>query len=243
MGIINEALARSLFGNRRAVGRHFSFRRQSVEVVGVVSDGMYNTMREKRGWRMFYVPYLQDQAHLFSMCVVVRVANTTPALKVRIRDEIRSVEPNLPVLKINSISEQIDRSLLVERLVASISAFFGLAAVFLACLGLYGVVSYAAARRTNEIGVRMALGATRTDVVAMILRDSLLLALAGALIGIPAALAATRLVSSRLFGVSAADPVTFTAAAALMTAVAVLSGFLPARRAAQTDPAGTLRCD
>ncbi len=157
------------------------------------------------------------------------------------REELRKVAPNLPVLRVNSIEDQLDDVLVQERLIATLSGFFGVLAALLASLGLYGVMSYTAARRTREIGVRLALGATRTGVQRMVLKESLLLVMAGLAIGVPVTLAAARLVSARLFGVSAADPLTIAGASVLMIAVAGLAGYLPARRASKVDPMVALR--
>jgi len=135
----------------------------------------------------------------------------------------------------------VDATLVEERLIAVLSGFFGVLAVLLACLGLYGVMAYTAARRTSEIGIRMALGATRGGVLAMVLKESLLLVAIGITIGVPATLALTRLVSSLLFGIQASDPLTIAGGAVLMIAVAALAGFLPAQRAARVDPMIALR--
>ncbi len=239
VGVINEAMARGLFGDENPIGKRFTYRRSQVEIVGVVSGAKYNTLRDKSR-RMFYIPYTQDIAHLFEMCIAARTAGNSPALTARIRDEIRSVDQSLPVLKMNSIAEQIDQSLLQERFIALLASLFGTLALLLACLGLYGVLSYDTARRTSEIGIRMALGATRGEVLVMILQESLLLVLAGLSIGIPVTLAATRLISARLFGISPADPLTIVAATALMMTVAFFAGFLPARRAARVEPMSAL---
>jgi ABC-type antimicrobial peptide transport system permease subunit len=145
------------------------------------------------------------------------------------------------VLKIDTVEEQMNDVLAQERLVAALSAFFGGLATVLACLGLYGVMSYMVVRRTHEIGIRTALGARQSDVLNMILKESLALALAGTVIGVPVALMATRLIANRLFGISAGDPVTIGGVVLLMTAVAVLAGFLPARRAARVDPLVAVR--
>jgi len=149
---------------------------------------------------------------------------------------VLSTASGLQIPRIDTIEEQVDATLVEERLIAVLSGFFGVLAVLLASLGLYGVMAYRAARRTNEIGIRMALGATRGQVQGMVLRESLLLVIAGIAIGVPATLAAARLVSSLLFGVKAADPLTIAGGALLMIAVAALAGFLPARRAARVDP-------
>jgi predicted permease len=243
VAIINETTARYYFGDQNPVGKHFGMRRDlgtPIEIVGVVRDAKYASLRDKHQ-RMIYIPYRQDLAHLYEMCVTVRMAGNLPGLTGRIRDELRSIDRNLPILKIDTIEEQLNDSLVEERLVAALSGFFGLLAVLLACLGLYGVMSYMAARRTNEIGIRLALGATSRTVLGMVLRESLLLVAAGIAIGIPVTIALTRMISARLFGVSASDPLTIALAASMMLAVATVACFLPARRAARVDPMVALR--
>jgi len=137
--------------------------------------------------------------------------------------------------------EQVNRSMAGQTLIARLSTFFGLLAAFLACIGIYGLMSYAVMRRTNEIGIRMALGAERSGVLWMVMRESLMLVAAGVVIGIPAALVATRLVSSVLYGLKTTDPITITLSALAMIAVAALAGYLPARRASKVDPMVALR--
>jgi ABC-type antimicrobial peptide transport system permease subunit len=189
-----------------------------------------------------YYPYRQQHpGRLGRMGLVVRTAANTAPLAARVRETLRDVDPRLPVLKIDTLAEQLDDVLFQDRLVASLATFFGAVAVLLACLGLYGVLSYAVARRTNEIGVRLALGASPGRVSRMVLRESLLLVLLGTAVGLPAALLAARLVASRLFGVGPADPTTAAGAALLLGAVGALAGLLPARRAARVDPMLALR--
>jgi len=243
VAIVNESFAHHYFGDRNAIGRRFGMRRDmgnEIEIVGIVRDAKYNTAREKNT-KMIYIPFRQDLGHLYSMCVTVRTERESPALTARIRDELRSLDRNLPILGIESMERQLDQSLAQERLIATLSAFFGALALLLASIGLYGVMSYTVAQRTNEIGIRLALGATRAGVLGMILRESILLVTLGIVIGVPASLAATRLISAMLFGVSASDPSTVTAAAALMIAVTLLAGYLPARRASSVDPMLALR--
>src|SRR5258708_10856439 len=175
------------------------------------------------------------------MCVAVRTLGDTPVLVSGIREELRNIDPGLRIQKIETTEDQVNATIVEDRLVAVISGFFGLLAVLLACLGLYGVMSYTAARRTNEIGIRLALGATRASVLGMVLRESLLLVLAGISIRRPMAPAASRLISGLLFGVSATDPATISMASMLMMAVAAIAALLPARRAAKVDPMMALR--
>jgi ABC-type antimicrobial peptide transport system permease subunit len=211
-----------------------------VEIVGVVKDAKYNTLREN-SMSMVYIPYRQDLFHLNKMCVAVRTAGNLPGLTARIRDEFRAIDPAIPILSIDSMEQDVDKTLVHERIIAWLSAFFGALAVALACIGLYGVMSYTAARRTGEIGVRLALGATRANVLGMVLRESLLLVAMGIALGVPATLAATRGVESLLFGIRASDPATIGGAALLMVAVGIASAYLPARRASCVDPLVALR--
>jgi ABC-type antimicrobial peptide transport system permease subunit len=173
--------------------------------------------------------------------VSVRAAGDPLALTARVREELRAIDERLTVLKIQTIEGQLNDVLVKERLIAALSGLFGALAVLLACLGLYGVVSYAVTRRTNEIGLRLALGATTAAVLRMILKESLWLVIAGIVIGLPTTLALTRLISSRLFGVSPADPLTIVSAAALMILVALLASFHPARRATKVHPMEALQ--
>jgi predicted permease len=250
VAIVNETFARAYFGARNPLGQRFGMRRDTGypwEIVGVVKDARYHTLRD-RDRKMIYLPYGQDVTHLFgNMCLMVRSAGNTPGyapgLAARIREELRGVDRNLPVLSMQTMAEQLDQSLTQERLIAALCGFFAALALLLACLGLFGVMSYTAARRTHEIGIRLALGATPGAVLAMVLREGLMRVAAGIAIGVPATLAATRLITSSLFGVGAADPPTLIAAAFLMVAVAAFAGFLPARRASRVDPMVALRCD
>jgi predicted permease len=242
--IINDVLARRFFVDQSPIGKRIGFgygsKGNELEIVGVVNSAIHITPRDPNRM-MFYIPYRQDLQHLSSMCLAVRTSGNPRALARMVREELRKVAPNLPVLRVNSIEDQLDDVLVQERLIATLSGFFGVLAALLASLGLYGVMSYTAARRTREIGVRLALGATRTGVQRMVLKESLLLVMAGVAIGVPVTLAAARLVSARLFGVSAADTLTIAGASVLMIAVAGLAGYLPARRASKVDPIVALR--
>lgn len=240
VGIVNVAFARELFGNENPIGRSFEFRRSSVEIIGVVSDTKFNTARENKR-RMFFIPYTQDSDHLFSMCVVARITGNSPGLTSRIRDEVRSAVSGLPVSKIDLLSEQLDQSLLFERLTAALATAFAMLAGGLACIGVYGVVAFSVARRTNEIGVRVALGATRADIMTMVLRQSMIIGAVGIAAGIPLSIALLRLSQTMLFGMRSDDPPIICAAALLMLIVAAIAGLLPARKAASSEPVVALR--
>ncbi len=211
-----------------------------------MKDARYSTLRETDR-RMIYFPYSQDPAphHLWEwgMCLAVRTTGPHGAMAARVRQELQDLDGSLPILRINTIEERLNELLVEERVLATLSGFFGVVAVLLVSVGLYGMISYTVARRTNEIGIRLALGSTRAGILAMALKESLLLVAGGIAIGATATLAAARLISSRLFGVSAADPFTIGAATLLMLAVATLAAFLPARRASRVDPMVALSCE
>jgi ABC-type antimicrobial peptide transport system permease subunit len=154
---------------------------------------------------------------------------------------INQIDDKLPIFGVTSMSDQLHEHWNQERLIAQLVSFFGALALILACIGLYGVMAHGVARRTNEIGIRMALGAKGGNIAWMILRETLYLVLAGLLIGVPAALAGARLISAQLFETSPTDPVTLIAAAAILTLVALLAGYLPARRASRVNPLTALR--
>jgi ABC-type antimicrobial peptide transport system permease subunit len=171
----------------------------------------------------------------------VRATGDAGALVAAIRNEVHILDPNLPVFNIKTFADHIDESISRERLIALLSSFFSLIALLLAALGLYGVMANAVARRTREIGVRMALGAQARNVLWLVLRETLFLVAIGIAIGLPVALAATRLIKGFLFGLSANDPLTIALAVSLMLAVAALAAYLPARRATKIDPMMVLR--
>ena len=244
VAILSEAGARFFFGDENPIGKRISARPADpgypYEIVGVASNAKYGTVRDARF--IEYLPVLQNPALMRSkMCIAVRTAGNPMSVAAGVRRELRDIDPNLPVLRMDTVEEQLDSVLAQERVIATLTTFFGALTLLLACMGLYGVISYAVARRTGEIGLRMALGATSGDVLRQILRESILLAAAGIIVGTLAAVAAARLLSSRLFGVEATDPLTFAACIALMTLVTLLAGFLPARRASTVDPVDALR--
>jgi ABC-type antimicrobial peptide transport system permease subunit len=173
--------------------------------------------------------------------LVVRFSGSPATIVPQVRQAVKQVNRNLPIDEVVSLSEHIGRSLVQQKLTARIASFFGLLALLLACVGLYGVLSYAVARRTNEIGIRMALGAQGKSVLWLVLREALVLALAGVVIGLLAASFVTRIAEGLLFGLKATDPLTLATATLLLLVVATLAGYLPARRAARVDPMVALR--
>ena len=247
VAIITDNLARLYFGNQDPVGRRMKLSRDPTlpwtEIVGVVKEGAYwSPFNPQLG--ITFIPGRQALAQrqpMLSMVIVARAAGDPLALVARIRQELRAIDPDLPAIRIGTVRQQLDDLLVNERLLATLALCFGALSVLLACLGLYGVVAYTTARRTSEIGIRMALGAARADVLRMVLAEGLGLCLLGIAIGVPAALAGARLAASRLFGISTSDPFTFVVATAIMVAVATGASFFPARRAAKVDPIVALR--
>jgi predicted permease len=242
VAVVNESFARVYFGGQ-ALGRRFGYgrgaRHQDVEIVGVVRDGKAGSLREEQR-RFVYLPHAQREV-LGSMTFYARTAGEPDALVGRVHALVRAVDPDLPVSDLKTMRAQVRESLFVERMVAALSAAFGVLATLLAALGLYGVMAFAVALRTREIGIRMALGAQRRDVLRMVLRDVAVLVALGVALGLPGGYGIGRVVETQLFGLNARDPLTFAAATAALLVVALLAGYIPARRAARVDPMVALR--
>jgi ABC-type antimicrobial peptide transport system permease subunit len=203
-------------------------------IVGVAGDAKYDALRREIAPTM-YVPWVGSAA--FS----VRTAGDPMQLLPAIREIVNHRDSNLPIFRVATESEQIDRLLFVERRVAQLSSFFAILAVALACTGIYGLLSYEVTRRTREIGIRMAIGAQRTHVLGLIVRNGLVLATAGVVVGTAASFATSLLLQSLLYQVHGGDPLTLAAVAALLAIVAVAACYIPARRATRVDPLVALR--
>lgn len=246
VAVINQTAARKYFPTVDPVGRYFSYdtecKSSVIEVVGVVRDARYGRLREEIQ-PTIYVPYLRASGPPSSESFTVRTDGEPAAMTASIQMAVRALEPRLSLDDLKTQTEQITELALQERLFAILSSFFSLLALTLVAIGLYGVMSYAVARRTHEIGVRMALGAERGDVLRLVMRETLWLAFAGVALGIPAALFAARWIASQLFGVAPYDPLTITLGALLMIAVMATAGYMPARKAAEVDPLVALRCE
>jgi len=237
--IVNDSLARYFFGDENPLGKRISAGPfKDLEIVGVVGNAKLETLKETMSRTVYYA---QPEAQIGRQRLCVRAEGDAGALIAAIRYEVRRLDPNLPVFNVKTFADQINESISRERLIAMLSGFFGLFALLLAALGLYGVMAYAVARRTREIGVRMALGAQVGNVLWLVLRETLLLVSIGIAIGLPVALAATWLIKGLLFGLNANDPLTIALAVFVMLAIAALAGYLPARRAASVDPMMALR--
>jgi predicted permease len=248
IAVVNESFAQHYFHGENPLGRRFQFgddddpeHGPELEIVGVVGDVKYSSAKEAAGLTA-YRPILQVQdTEAYSNNLEIRTTGDAATLAPAVRQAIGQVDSKLPIFGVTTLREQLGGALQQEKLIAELVSFFGLLALLLACIGLYGVMAHGVVRRTKEIGIRMALGAERRRIVWMVLRETILLVLVGIAIGVPAALGAGRLVSSQLFGLSPADPLTLLVAASVLTLVALLAGFLPARKASNVNPLIALR--
>jgi putative ABC transport system permease protein len=245
VAIVNEFFVQRYIKGRNPIGLHMARSsgnpKLDIVIVGVVRNSKFSSVSGS-SQRYFYVPYLQ-QPSAQSMSFLVRTSSDGTALINGVRSGVREIDPNMPIVDEKWMTAQVDGSLYIERLIASLAAAFGALATLLATVGLYGVMSYSIARRTPEIGIRIALGATPYRVVGLVMRDAALLAAAGLIIGIPSALAAGRLIEAQLFGVKASDTFVIVGAAAALAFAAMLAAYLPARRAAAIDPLQALRVE
>lgn len=242
--VIGEKLARRFFGDVDPIGRtlrHGLNPGTAFEVVGVAKDTKYRNVREQTPFA-YYLPY-GPGGRGFTMSFYVRTQDDPAALAANVRALVRQIDPQLGVRDLRTLDAVVDDTLVQERVVAQLGGFFSGFALVLASLGLYGVLSYGVAQRTREIGVRMALGATSHQVVQIVLRQGLALVVLGCVLGLAAALGLTRFVTTLLYGVKPADPLTFVAVAALLTAVTLVACWLPARRATKVDPMTALRAE
>jgi predicted permease len=243
--VVNRSLANYFFPHGDAIGHTFTVADPSVtgewQIVGVVADSKYNSPRE-RPQRMAYLclPQLTgDDA--FGYFLQVRTVRNPARVTAEVRRAFAQIDPNLPISEVATTSELVDDRIANEILVSRLSSFFSILALSLACIGLYGVMTYNVLRRASEIGIRMTLGAQAAGVRWMILKESLLLLGIGVAFGLPATVAVTHLVQSQLFGLSSADPLTLTGATCLLASVVLLAAYFPARRATRVDPMVTLR--
>jgi predicted permease len=245
---VNATFARQHFGDADPIGRRVALCTSHPcetspvmrEIVGVSEDAKYGNLREDRR-PMLYVPFTQHEQSLRE--IEVRTAGDPAGVAAALHRELGGVDHRLAIVSMSELRARIDASMVAERLIAGLAAAFGLLALGLAATGLYGVVAYVTAQRTGEIGVRMALGASRRDVRRLVLRDTLTLAGIGAMIGVPAALAGARLLGSQLYQVGPADPLALWTGLALLSLATLAATYLPVRRAVRVDPAMALRAE
>jgi predicted permease len=244
VALVSESLARRLFLLGDAVGQHIRVgaarEHQDIEIVGVVNSASLWIVRSREPMAV-YTP-LGQARHGIMPQMLIRTAVDPASVAAPVRRTIESLGREYP-LRMQTLRDRENWALMQERLISILSLFFSGLALLLACVGLYGLMSYSVNSRTAEMGIRMALGAGPETVLHLIIREAVTLVLAGILIGLPGAFAASRLVSGLLFGLSPADPLSMVASVTVLTAVALLAGYLPARRAARIDPMEALRCE
>ncbi len=243
VALINETMARNYFADTNPLGRHLSVPGWKgdaswLEIVGIVKDAKNHDLRDQIP-PMIYLPLFQEPEA--GITFELRTAIDPRRVETAALRAVKAVDGRLPISGVETLRNQVNDSLVQERLVASLSSLFGGLALILATVGLYGLMTYAVNRRTGEIGIRVALGARRAQITGMVLRETLLLVLTGLAIGVPAALGASRLIRSELFGLNADDPLTIIMAGFLLASVAALAGYAPARRASRVDPMIALR--
>jgi putative ABC transport system permease protein len=254
--IVNEAFVREILkgqdplavqhGVTRMTGRSTQgvSQREPLTIIGVVKDSRYPALREATP-PIVYQTFLQTRTGRGQMVLHVRTAGNPGEIARQVRYAVQAIDKDVPMFEVHTLADEVDAALVRERLIATLSSAFGVVALALVCIGLYGLMAFTVSRRTAEIGIRIALGATRSDVGGLIARQALRLILAGIAVGVPAAWIVGRLASRQLSGIlfelTPADPITMTAATILLVLVAMWAGVLPARRAARIDPIVALR--
>ncbi len=244
VAIVSERYATHYFGGKNPVGRHIGFgtnpgTKTPIAIIGVVKDSKYTGVRDELP-RQVYFPFMQNTFPA-SAVMYVRTASRPDAAFGSIRQVMHQLDSNIPMYNMRTLESQVDQSLLNDRLIATLSAAFGVLATLLAVIGLYGVMAYTVARRTREIGVRMALGAAQRDVVWLVMREVLILVGSGIVLGLAASWGLKRYIGSQLYGVGPADPLTIVAAVTSLALVALVAGYVPARRATNVNPVMALR--
>jgi predicted permease len=244
--IVNQTLANHFFPHGDAIGHRFTVADPSVkgewEIAGIVRDAKYSNPRNEKPQRMIYLPVMQlTDDDNYAYVIELRTAGDPVKVTTAVRAALAEIDPNLPILQVKTITQQVDNLMNQEKLISQLSTFFSLLALSLACIGLYGVMTYNVVRRTSEIGIRIALGAQSGGVLWMILKESLILLAIGIALGVPATLAASRAIQSQLFGLTPSDPLTLGAAVLAISLVTLIAAYFPARRATKVDPIIALR--
>ena len=247
VGLVNQAFVRSFFQGRSPLGKRFGIggdpKDATIEIVGVLGDAKYQDAREAPV-RSVFVPLLREQGQSgYQSDLEIRTSVDPASLVAVVRQAVTEVDARVPIAGVKTLAQQVAESMRREQLLARLVGAFGALALVLACVGLYGIVSQAVARRTNEVGIRMALGASSRDILTMVLREAGTLVLAGIALGIPGAMLASRLLTSQLFGVEPTDPATLAGSCALLAAVTIAASYFPARRAAGLQPMTSLRAE
>jgi len=245
VAVVNQTFAEYFYPGQNPIGRRITFEEKSdkddVEIVGVIGDVKYRSAKEKAD-RTVYRPILQVQdGGAFANTIQLRTDGDPMNIAPTVRAAVAQIDDKLTISGLTSLRTQTDEALRQEKLLAQLVSFFGALALVLAAVGLYGIMAHAVVRRTNEIGIRMALGAERGNIIWMVLKDSLVLVIIGIMIGVPTALAAAQLVSTQLFGLGGSDPITLLISIGVLSVVALFAGYLPARKASRVNPLIALR--
>jgi predicted permease len=244
VAIINQTMARHYFGDRDPVGKHFKFvegTRPPMEIIGIAADSIYFNLREAREDYLYLDRAQFNSSGSVAGTLDIRANGNVKALAAPVREMIRSLDRSVQIRHIRTLREQAEESLHSDRVIAALCSVFSLLALMLTCVGLYGTLSFSVARRTSEIGVRMALGAEPRDIFRLVVGGGMRLTLAGLLLGAVGAIASGSMLASLLFGVKRTDPITFAGVAILLIAAAILACYIPARRAMRVDPLVALR--
>ncbi|HEX4810352.1 MAG TPA: FtsX-like permease family protein [Bryobacteraceae bacterium] len=241
--VVNESFAEHYFGRQSAVGRRIGRggdpgTRTDMEIIGVVNDTSYEDLQQKAPRQVFLCA---AQAYEFDTTVYLKVNGDARSVLASARRLVHEMEPKAPIMNMKTMEHQLEESLVTERMIASLSAGFSALATSLSILGLYGVMAYMVTQRAREIGIRMAFGALSGSVVWLLMREVVLIVAIGIAVALPLAFGLGRLVRSELFGIQPADPASLVLPVLLLTAIALLAGFIPARRAASSDPLHVLR--
>jgi predicted permease len=238
--LINEKMARHFFGDTNPIGKRIGLEKvPDITIIGVVKDAKYISLRENMR-RHFYLPTTQLK-RLFDLALHVKTQGDPDSIAGQLRAEIKGLDPHLPLYNVKTLSKEIDESLVQERMVTWLTSAFGVLATFLTALGLYGVLTYSVVRRTREIGIRVALGAQRRDVMKLIMTRGLILVVLGVIVGLGASFALSRVLKALLFGVEPTNALVMVSVSVGLTLVALLACYIPARRATKVDPLVALR--
>jgi predicted permease len=240
VGIINELAARRFFPGENPIGQHILLEGKPIRIVGVAENTKYLSLRDK-GSPQLYLPYTQRPGEVHSLTFIIKMHPGAPSPNSAFRTLLHELAPDVPIGMTYTMEEQIDSSVGRERLMASLSIFFGTLALLLTSIGLYGILAYTVTRRTGEIGIRMALGAHRSNVVWLVLRGAITYVLAGIVIGTIAVLGASRVVAGLLYGIRPNDAGNLVAAIVALLLVTTLAALFPSLRASRVDPATSLR--
>jgi predicted permease len=272
VAVVSQSVASKYFPKGDAIGRHLTIGIDSVkgpwQIVGIARDTKSGDPRATDPVRMTYIPMSQIEVFLpvdpsaatakgngdkpapreenqdcYAHTILIRTSSDPARTIANLRAAVAEVDPNLPLLQITTIQDQVSNLISHDELISTLTGIFSLLALLLAAIGLYGVMSYNVARRTNEIGIRLALGAQGANVLRMIMRESLVLLVIGTALGLPLAVVATRIIKDQLFAIDAIDPISFSAALVVVSLMTLAAGWLPARRAANVDPVTALRCE